>query len=190
MKKLGAVALLTGLLVVHGHPAHAVISFTQLDENTFSVSHRVKGFGSRGKAAEMVYTKAASLCIAAGFTHYRLLDQASQASQQYQAANATVTVRFYFEDGQDRISCEPAADPEYIEEARAKLERQGYQAPDPSTLEPAAGAPSASGASASPCPQGCTIAQIAAMARAGLSDEKIQAACEADSDSSSAPPGD
>jgi hypothetical protein len=69
----------------------------------------------------MVYTKAASLCIAAGFTHYRLLDQASQASQQYQAANATVTVRFYFEDGQDRISCEPAADPEYIEEARAKL---------------------------------------------------------------------
>jgi len=171
--------LVGALLVMSAHPAHAVITFHQLDQSTFTVSHRVKGLGSRGKAVELVYTKGASLCVAAGYTHYQLIGQESQASQQYEAANATLTLRFFSEGGADRIACEPGSDPEYIEEARAKLQRMGYTPPEPNS--PGEGEGSGTGeevASAGSCRQGCTIEQIAAMARAGLPDEKIRAACE------------
>jgi len=184
MKKTNGTVLLAGvLLALLATPAYAIISFTQLDENTFTVSHRVKGLGSRGKATRLVFTKAASLCVAAGYSYYQLLDQKSEASQQYQAANATVTVRFFFDDGQNRISCDSGSDPEYVEEARNKLQGRGYSPPEPEQAEPTPDSasaaqpeqPDASGA----CPQGCTIEQIAAMARSGLSDEQIRAACEA-----------
>lgn len=181
MKRItGTVLLTVVLLVLEVSPAHAVISFTQLDDNTFTVSHRVKGLGSRGKATKLVFTKAASLCVAAGYSYYQLLDQESEASQQYQAANASVTVRFFLDEGQSRISCDSGAGPEYVEEARDKLERQGYSPPEPGqatrTPDPqTTGEPEASGT----CPQGCTIEQIAAMARSGLSDEQIRAACDA-----------
>ena len=65
-----AVTLLAVLLLA-SQAAMATITFTQLDDDVFSVSHRVKIIGSRSKATKMVYTKAASLCIAAGFSHYR-----------------------------------------------------------------------------------------------------------------------
>lgn len=179
MKKvLRSGLIVSALLFLAVAPADAVITFTQLDENTFTVSHRVKGLGSRGKAMELVYTKAASLCVAAGYTHYQVLDQESQASQQYEAANATLTLRFFLDSAADRISCEPGSDPEYVEEARAKLQRIGYNPPELAPLDQVG--TSADGKmtdSVGLCPQGCTIEQIAAMARAGLSDEKIRAAC-------------
>jgi len=178
--------LLAALLAFLGAPAHGIITFTQLDQSTFTVSHRVKGIGSRGKATKLVYTKAASLCVAAGYSYYRVLDQESQASQQYQAANASVTVGFFFEDGPLRISCRDGSDPEYVQEARQKLQRMGYEAPEPAEeADEAAGTmvEEASGPSGS-CPQGCTIEQIAAMARAGLPDEKIRAACAAETEQS------
>lgn len=178
-KVIGSAVLAAALLVLSARPAQAVITFHQLDQNTFTVSHRVKGFGSRGKAMELVYTKGASLCIAAGFSHYQLIDQQSQASQQYEAANATVTLRFYFEGGKDRIACQPGSDPEYVEEARAKLQKMSYAPPEPGSPGEANGAGDGeTSESAGSCPHGCTIEQIAAMARAGLPDEKIRAACE------------
>lgn len=180
MRKVIGSGLLAGtLLVVSVRPAHAVITFHQLDQNTFTVSHRVKGIGSRGKAVDLVYTKGASLCIAAGYSHYQVIDQESQASQQYEAANATLTLRFFLEGGADRIACQPGSDPEYIEEARAKLQRLGYTPPDPGSLRGDGGERNDEQVEGvGSCPQGCTIEQIAAMARAGLSDEQIRAACE------------
>lgn len=178
-KVIGSGVIATALLVLSARPAQAVITFHQLDQNTFTVSHRVKGFGSRGKAMELVYRKGASLCIAAGFSHYQLIDQQSQASQQYEAANATVTLRFYFEGGEDRIACQPGSEPEYIEEARAKLQKMGYAPPEAGSSSESTGEENGEEVeSTGSCAQGCTIEQIAAMARAGLPDEKIRAACE------------
>ena len=174
--------LVAALLAFLVAPAHAIITFTQLDQSTFTVSHRVKGIGSRGKATKLVYTKAASLCVAAGYSYYRVLGQESEASQQYQAANASVTVRFFFEEGPLRISCQDGSDPEYVQEARQKLQRMGYEAPEPTqeTDEDAGTMAEETPEPTGSCPQGCTIEQIAAMARAGLSDEKILAACAAE----------
>lgn len=178
--------LVTALLAFLVAPAHAIITFTQLDQSTFTVSHRVKGIGSRGKATKLVYTKAASLCVAAGYSYYRVLGQESEASQQYQAANASVTVGFFFEDGPLRISCQDGSDPEYVQEAREKLQRQGYEAPEPTQVTNENAGTTAEDASepSGSCPQGCTIEQIAAMARAGLPDEKILAACAAGTEQS------
>lgn len=110
----------------------AVLTFTQLDDDVFIISHRVKIIGSRGKATKMVYTKAASLCIAAGYSYFKILDQESQAAQQYEAANASIRVRFYLKDDEeddDRIGCERNADPDYVAQARKKLQKMNYEPP-------------------------------------------------------------
>lgn len=151
--------------------ASAVITFNQLDEDVFVVSHRIKAIGSRGRAMKLVYEKTASLCIAAGFTHYKMLEQESNASQQYESANASVQVQFYFQDGEGRVDCERTASEEYIKQAREKLARRGYVKPKP-PIPAAEGEGSATGS--------CTIEQIAAMVRAGLSDEQVKAACPSD----------
>lgn len=151
--------------------AQATLTFTQIDGNLFTVSHRVKIIGSRAKATKMVYTKAASLCKAAGYSHMKVMEQESEANQQDDAANATLRLRFYFDDGEDRINCANRADPEYVAEANNKLAKRGYARPDaPAT---ASSAPASGGSSTG----SCTLEQIAAMARAGLPDEKIRAAC-------------
>lgn len=176
-RQTATLILLLGLTI--STSASAVITFTQLDDAVFTVSHRVKAIGSRGKATKMVYIKAASLCVAAGYSYYQVLDQESAAAQEYESANATVRVRFHLADGSDRIDCAVTADPQYVDEARAKLRSQGYAPPD-RTAAPEADA--SAGAPEAPEPEGrvpgsCTIEQIAAMARAGLTDEQIRAAC-------------
>ena len=77
--------------------AHAVITFNKLADDLFVISHRIKVIGSRGRAMKLVYQKAASLCVAAGFEHYEILEQESNAGQQYESANASIRVRFFFE---------------------------------------------------------------------------------------------
>lgn len=181
-----ALALLALLLAVP-RAAPATITFTQLDDSVFSVSHRVKVLGSRAKATRMVFTKAASLCIAAGFSHYRVLHQESEAAQEDDAANATVRVRFFHRDADDRTGCERGADPLYVQEAREKLARLGYRAPPADPGEAAAAAPAATADGGSSAGS-CSLEQIAAMARAGLSDEQIRAACLGHP--AEAPPGD
>ena len=175
-----ALAVLAGVAVLLATPqaAFATITFTQLDDDVFTISHRVKLLGSRAKATRMVYTKAASLCIAAGFTHYLVLHQESEAAQEDDSANATVRVKYFQSDADNRTGCEKGADPTYVAEARQKLQARGYTAP------PAGGsggtlASQPAGAAGDCTPAGtCSLEQIAAMARAGLTDEQIRAACE------------
>ena len=153
--------------------ASAVITFTQLDDDVFVVSHRVKVIGLRGKAMKLVYTKTASLCVAAGFSHMKILDQESETGQADDSANASIRAQFYFADGDERVGCERNADPEYIRQASTKLAKKGYQPPEP-PAEPAA---VGEGSGTSLGDSSCTLEQVAGMARSGLTDEQIRAAC-------------
>ncbi|MEM7355434.1 MAG: hypothetical protein AAF657_31770 [Acidobacteriota bacterium] len=159
-------------VLIAPQPASAVITFDQLDDDIFIISHRVKIIGSRGKAQRMVYEKAASLCVATGFSYFKILNQESNASQQYESANASVRVQFYHRDADERIGCEKNASREYIDQAKAKLAKKGYQPPE--KPDPAAAAEGESGTST------CTVDQITAMVRANFSDEQIKAACPDD----------
>ena len=165
------VILLLVALLAFPSAASAVITFTQLDDDIFFVSHRVKFLGSRGQAQRLVYTKVASLCIAAGFSQFKILEQESAASQQYESANATIQTQFFHDDGDGRIECERNADEKYIEQARKKLAKTGYKPPTPPTEEPAAALDSPVTS------RSCTVEQITAMVRTGMSDEQIKAAC-------------
>lgn len=156
--------------------AQAVITFTQLDDDVFVVSHRVKVLGLRGKAMKLVYAKTASLCIAAGYSHMKILDQESETGQTDDSANASIRAQFYLADGEDRFGCERNADPEYVQQASAKLARQGHRPPDPEAVAENTKEAASSG-SGKPEGNPCGIEQTAAMARAGLSDEQIKAAC-------------
>ena len=167
------VALFVVALLFVPQVAQAVITFTQLDDDLFVVSHRVKLIGSRARAMKFAYEKAASLCVAAGFSHFRILDQESEAGQEDDAANASVRVRYYFADGEERIDCEENASSEYVGQAGEKLRAMGYRPPDPAAEAEAA----AAGATGT-----CTVAQITAMAKAGLSDAQIEAACSVEPD--------
>ena len=166
-----AAAILVIAICLVPQAALAVITFDQLDDDLFVVSHRIKVIGSRAKAMSMVYEKAASLCVAAGYSHYQILDQESNAVQEHDTANASVRVRFHLADGDERMECGEKASAEYVQQAREKLVRMGYRPPDPAAARAAEEEP-AREATAS-----CTVEQIAAMARAGLSDEQIDAAC-------------
>ena len=150
-------------------PRWAVITFTQLADDIFVVSHRVKVIGLRGKAMKLVYEKTASLCVAAGYTHFEILGQESETGQRDDSANASIRAQFFLDDGDGRVECERNASSEYIEQARQKLAKDGYQPPERGPVAPAADTPASGDA--------CSIEQIAAMARAGLSDEQIKAAC-------------
>ncbi len=153
--------------------ALAVITFTQLDDDIFVISHRVKFVGSRGRAQKLVYEKAASVCVAAGYAQFKILDQESNASQQHESANASVRVQFYQEDAEGRIGCEKNARQEFVAQASAKLAKRGYQPPeppDPASDQPASGDGDREARS-------CTVEQISAMVKAGFSDEQIKAAC-------------
>lgn len=167
------VAVLALLLVAPA--AHAVITFTQLDDDVFVVSHRVKGLGLRGKAMKMVYAKTASLCIAAGFSHMKVLHQESETGQSDDSANATIRAQYFFEDGEERVECRRNSEPQYVQQASAKLAKQGYRAPEP----PSESSPTEAGDEKKTAltDSSCTLEQVAAMARAGLSDDKIRAAC-------------
>ena len=148
--------------------ASAVVSFTQLDDDVFVISHRVKIIGSRGKAQKMVYQKAASLCLAAGYSHFKILHQESEADQFDDSANASARVQFFRGDGEGRIGCEKNADSKYVEQAKVKLAKIGYEPPPERVEAPAEGEGAA---------RSCTVEQISAMVKAGFSDQQIKAAC-------------
>lgn len=144
--------------------ALATITFHQLDGNTFTISHYVKWVGGRGQAMDLVYEKAASLCIAAGFTHLVIVEQ---ESDKHGVANATVTVQFFQEDGEGRVDCDVKASQEYITEAANKLDKQGYRGPTKVDVPD----------EAQVTDNTCTVEQITAMSRVGLTDNQIKAAC-------------
>lgn len=161
------VLVLMALLFAVAESASAVVTFQQLDGNTFTVSHKVKWIGSRGQAMDLVFEKAASLCLAAGYTHMKILDQETTSAGYYQNANATLTVKFFLETGEGRVDCHPKASDEYIEQAKKKLAKKGYTGP----IEAADDGEESEGENQ------CTVEQIAAMVKAGLSEEQIKAAC-------------
>ncbi len=148
--------------------ASAVVSFTQLDDDVFVISHRVKIIGSRGKAQKMVYRKAASLCVAAEYSYFTILHQESEADQWDDDANASARVQFFRDDGEGRIGCEKNADEKYVGQSMAKLAKIGYQPPPEETGPPPGGQAAT---------KSCTVEQISAMVKAGFSDEQIKAAC-------------
>ncbi len=121
---------------------------------------------------KLVYEKAASLCVAAGYSHLEILQQESEAAQHDDSANASVRARFSFEDGEGRIGCEKNASAEYVEQARAKLAKRGVQPPERPEPSVQDGAAEAEGDAWS-----CTVEQISTMVRAGFSDQQIKAAC-------------
>jgi hypothetical protein len=154
--------------------SHAVITFTQLADDIFVVSHRVKFIGSRAQAMKLVYEKAASLCVAAGYTHLEILEQESEAVQEDDSANASVRIKLFQADGADRIDCEKNASQQYIGDAATKLAKMGYRPP----ATEGGGAEGPSMVEAGGTPTGvCTIEQIVAMVKAGLELEQIKAAC-------------
>ena len=165
----------SALILVFAQVAGAVVTFQQLDGNTFTVSHKVKWIGSRGQAMDLVYEKAASLCIAAGYTHMRILDQETTSAGYYQSANATLTVKLFLETGEGRVDCHPKASDEYIQQAEKKLKKKGYEGP----IEVLGAEEEAE------TENQCTVEQITAMVKAGLSDEQIKAACGSNGDDDS-----
>ena len=127
-------AILLGIAVLAAPQlASAVITFDQLGDDLFVVSHRVKVkfWTSRGQAMRMVYEKAASLCLAAGYSHFEILQQESEANQWGEDANASVRVRFFSANDGERIDCRRNANNRYVEQASVKLARRGYRPPDP-----------------------------------------------------------
>ncbi len=168
------------LLLLAPTASHAVITFTQLSTDTFVVSHRIKVIGSRAKAMKLVHTKAASLCVAAGYSHMEVIDTESQASNSFEDANASVTVRLHNEGGQDRLDCESNADPEYVQQASEKLAKRGYEQPE-TVEQPASAEPEVEEVAAAPASKTgegeCSIEQIVKMVEAGLSVDQIKAAC-------------
>jgi len=163
------------VMVILGVPlvASAVLTFQQLDGNTFTISHKVKAFGGRGQAMDLVFEKAASLCIAAGYSHLKIVDQASHAGGGWQSPNATVTVKFFHNEAEDRVACEGKADSKYVEQAKKKLTKRGYEGP----IEPVEPVDPSSTLIEN---SHCTVEQITAMVSAGLSVEQIKAACESE----------
>jgi len=148
--------------------AMATITFDQLDDDVFVVSHRVKLLGSRGQAVRMVYEKAGSLCVAAGYTHFEIQDQQSQAWQTEEDANASIRAQFFLEDGKQRLACMNLASSTYIEQANVKLRMKGYRPPARAATH-SADTPEEIGTS--------TAEQISAMTQVRLSAQQIQAAC-------------
>lgn len=169
-------------LLMLPHMASAVITFTQLDQDIFVISHRVKLFGSRGQAQRLVYKKAASLCVAAQYSYFKILDQESNAGQRYEVANASIRVQLFQEKDEGRVECKRNADPEYIEQASNKLAKIGYQ-PPPEPTEAVTetgtetGTETATTTDGDTAARSCTVEQITAMVKAGLSEEQIKAAC-------------
>jgi hypothetical protein len=174
IRKRQALAVLCVLALSAPDAGRAVITFSQLADDVFVVSHRVKLIGSRGQAMRLAYTKAASLCIAAGYSHFEILQQESQAGSEYEIANASIRVKLSSSGGGERLECAKSAEAQYIEEASNKLQRIGYQPP---AVETAEAVPAAAEGSGAPPPGMCTVEQIVSMVTAGFDVEQIKAAC-------------
>ena len=100
----------------------ATLRFQRLGEDRFVVSHNVK-LGGANKAVKMAYKKAASLCVAAGFSYFEVLGQEVGRPSQYQFAGGTLQVRFKHErtEGGLELDCKENAEPRYVELAKKKL---------------------------------------------------------------------
>jgi hypothetical protein len=109
----------------------AEIASSQLADDIFVGSRRVRIIGSRGQAMRPGYTKAASLCGAVDYPHLEILQQELQAGSEFEVANASIRVGFSQAGGGERPECDRSADSQYVEEASTKLAKSGRQPPAP-----------------------------------------------------------
>ena len=112
----------------------ADVKFTRLSENQFIVHHRkLTTLGAEAKAVKTTYREAASICVAAGFTHFEVKEQNvgervhGNALGGGRGASADLRIKLYADpddemiDDKDLIECEPLSDPKKVERAQEKL---------------------------------------------------------------------
>jgi len=159
------VVLLVGLAAAPA--AHAVVTFDQLGKDLFTVQHYVKWIGSRGTAVNVVYEKASSLCIAAGYTHMKILHEDATAGGEYEDPSASLRVQFLHHAGTDVVDCKVKATDDYIKQCKKRLSRIGYEGPVVASEQTAEVAGAGN----------CSVQQIMAMTSTGMSQDQIEAAC-------------
>lgn len=135
MKALGFAVTLASLLLV-ASVAEADVKFTRLSDTQFVVHHRkLTVFGAEAKATRTAYREAASICVAADYTHMEIKDL-NVGEREFggddgggRGASADLRIKLYLEpdeekiDEKDLIECAPLADPLKTERAREKLDR-------------------------------------------------------------------
>jgi len=127
-------ALLLALLALVASAAFADVKYTRLSEDQFIIHHRKQTtLGAEAKAVKTTYEEAASVCIAAGFSHMEI-KETNIGEREHgsvwgggRGASADVRVELYLDPGLDLIedldlvACQPLADPQKVEKAKEKL---------------------------------------------------------------------
>ncbi len=134
-------ALAFGCLLLVATVAGADIKYTRLSDNQFVVHHRkLTKFGAEAKATKTAYKEAASICIAAGYTHMEIKDLnvgEREWGTKYgggRGASADLRIKLYLDpdeetvDEKDLVECAPLSDPEKIEHAKHKLDHDAGKA--------------------------------------------------------------
>lgn len=136
-----APALAIGCLLLVASVAGADIKYTRLSDTQFVVHHRkLTKFGAEAKATKTAYAEAASICIAAGFTHMEVKDL-NVGEREFggewgggRGASADLRIKLYQEpdeatiDEKDLVECGPLSDPVKIQRAKEKLDRDAGKA--------------------------------------------------------------
>lgn len=112
----------------------ADIKFTRLSANQFIVHHRKHTLvGAEAMATKTVFAEAASICVAAQYTHFEVQDLNIGERKKgpllggRRGASADVRVKFYRDPSEetvsekDLIACAPLSDPAKVPLARRKL---------------------------------------------------------------------
>jgi hypothetical protein len=134
MVKQNAWLLLLPLALISG-AARADVKFTRLSEDQFIVHHRKQSLlGAEAKAMKTTFIEAASVCIAAGFSHMEIKE--TNVGERHhggtwggtgRGASADVRIELYLDPGEgeidelDLLECEPLSDPKKVDKAARKL---------------------------------------------------------------------
>ena len=82
------------------------------------------------------YEKAASLCMAAGYQWFEIVDTESKGRGWGSAAGATLDIKVYQEQGsEDQLSCKTLANTEETENLKLKLKKIDYEWPDSTSAQ-------------------------------------------------------
>lgn len=95
------------------------------------------------KAAKRASQRIASVCVAAGFSHYQMLEKSSRDGERGfsgnllgaswrgggQQASATIHAKFFHEEVEGSYACSFAATKEYTKQARKIGKKNGYPWP-------------------------------------------------------------
>ncbi len=87
------------------------------------------------RAAKKASVRVASVCVAAGFSYFQVLDESGREGKHagpfggWQAASKTIRARFFHEEVENSYPCSFGATPKYIEVARKIAAKNGYPWP-------------------------------------------------------------